>query len=59
VVLAPVLCGWLIEGFRDYRLVFLWCAACAGMSFIMCVLLFRQWLKLGGETGYTPPGQAV
>ncbi len=57
VVLAPVLCGWLIETFRDYRLVFVWCAACAGMSLVMCVLLYRQWRALGGEAAYTPPNQ--
>jgi|Laugresbdmm110sn_2_1035109.scaffolds.fasta_scaffold18821_1 hypothetical protein len=59
VVLAPVLCGWLIEHLRDYRLVFFWCAACASMSLVMCVLLYRHWQKLGGEAHYTPPDQTA
>lgn len=59
VVLAPVLCGWLIEAFHDYRLVFMWCGVCAGLSLMMCALLYRQWRALGGEATYTPQTKSL
>lgn len=55
VVLAPVLCGWLIETLHDYRYLFIWCAACNFLCLIMCYFVFRDWKKLGGDTSYAPP----
>ncbi|MCU0771112.1 MAG: MFS transporter [Verrucomicrobia bacterium] len=55
VVLGPTLCGWMLETVRDYRLIFLWCAAANGLSFLACVTLFVQWRRLGGDGSYTPP----
>lgn len=57
VVLAPVLCGWLIASFRDYRLVFAWCGVCTLLAFLMCVSVFRHWRRLGGNESFQPPGQ--
>jgi maltose/moltooligosaccharide transporter len=59
VVLAPTLCGWLLEYVRDYRLIFIWCGICNLLAFIACVGLFIQWKRLGGDTHYTPPGQEL
>ncbi|MEY3479358.1 MAG: hypothetical protein RIQ71_133 [Verrucomicrobiota bacterium] len=54
VILAPVLCGWLIEHLRDYRLLFAWCAACCAAGFVICCLVLRDWKKLGGDHNYRP-----
>jgi Na+/melibiose symporter-like transporter len=54
-VFAPVMCGWLIQQVQDYRFVFIWSGSCTLMSFSMCVLLYRQWKRMGGESGYQPP----
>ena len=56
VALAPVLCGWLLETVKDYRFIFVWCGVCTSAGFGMCLLLYRHWLALGGDTGYQPPG---
>lgn len=56
VALAPVLCGWLLETVKDYRFIFVWCGGCTLVGFIMCLQLYRHWLKLGGDAGYKPPG---
>jgi maltose/moltooligosaccharide transporter len=55
VVLAPVLCGWMIQQVKDYRFIFIWCGVCTTLSLIMCVLLYRQWKQLGGDQNYSPP----
>ena len=61
VVLAPVLCGWMIQQVKDYRFIFIWCGVCTTLSLVMCVLLYRQWKQLGGDRAYVPPvtGQSV
>jgi len=56
VALAPVLCGQLLETLKDYRYIYVWCGTCTLAGFIMCALLYRNWLRLGGDTGYRPPG---
>jgi maltose/moltooligosaccharide transporter len=56
VVLAPVLCGWLISGMRDYRLIFAWCGISTLLAFVMSVSVYRQWRALGGEKSFVPPG---
>ncbi len=58
-VFAPVICGWIIQQVADYRFVFIWSGVCTTMSFIMCVLLYRQWKQMGGEQGYQPPETAA
>jgi len=59
VMLAPVLCGWLIESVRDYRFVFVWCAVCTALSFVMCTRVYAGWRALGGSAAYRPPGETV
>jgi MFS family permease len=56
VALAPVLSGWLLETLKDYRFIYVWCGACTLAGFIMCALLYRNWLRLGGDKSYQPPG---
>ena len=57
VSLAPVLCGRLLESVKDYRFIFIWCGSCTLIGFVMTMLLYRHWLKLGGDQGYQAPGQ--
>jgi hypothetical protein len=56
-VLAPVMCGWFLEGVRDYRYIFAWCGVSVLLAFAASVMLFSHWKKLGGDLNYTPPGQ--
>jgi maltose/moltooligosaccharide transporter len=56
VVLAPVLCGWLISNVRDYRLIFAWCGVCTLLAFLMSVSVYRHWQALGGEKSFVAPG---
>ena len=57
VILAPVLCGWLIEVLRDYRFLFAWCGGSTLLCLVLCISLFLQWRGLGGDASYSPPGQ--
>jgi hypothetical protein len=54
VILAPVLCGWLIEFLRDYRFLFIWCGACCAAGFVLCLLVMSEWKNLGGDKDYRP-----
>jgi len=54
VVVAPVFCGWLIERLQDYRFLFVWCAVCCGLGFLMGLLVFFEWKKLGGDKDFRP-----
>ena len=54
VVMAPVLCGWMIAALRDYRYVFLWCAVCSVLCGVASVLVYLHWKKLGGDKDYKP-----
>ena len=56
VVLAPVLCGRLLETMKDYRFIHVWCGTCTMVGFFMSVALYRHWCRLGGDAGYQPPG---
>lgn len=56
VVLAPVLCGRLLETMKDYRFIHVWCGTCTLAGFFMCLFLYRHWHRLGGDAGYQPPG---
>ena len=47
---------WLLETLKDYRFIYVWCGACTLAGFIMCALLYRNWLRLGGDKSYQPPG---
>lgn len=56
VALAPVLCGALLETTKDYRFIYVWCGTCTLAGFAMCALLYRHWMRLGGDAAYRPPG---
>jgi MFS family permease len=56
VVIAPVLCGHLLETMKDYRFIHVWCGSCTLVGFFMSVVLYCHWRKLGGDAGYQPPG---
>lgn len=56
VALAPVLSGWLLETMKDYRYIYVWCGGCTLAGWVMCTLLYRDWLARGGDEGYRPPG---
>ena len=56
VALAPVLCGGFLEGLKDYRFIYVWCGACTLAGFVMCLFLYRHWMRLGGDKDYRPPG---
>lgn len=56
VALAPVLCGRLLELVKDYRYIYIWCGGCTMLGFVMCLVLYRHWQKLGGDHNYHPPG---
>jgi maltose/moltooligosaccharide transporter len=55
LVVAPFLCGWLMDILKDYRYLFIWSGACAGIAMIFAFSLFRHWKRLGGDTGYVAP----
>lgn len=58
VALAPVLCAWLLQGMRDYRYIYVWCGGCTLAGLVMCIVLYRHWMRLGGDSGYVPPDAA-
>jgi len=57
VALAPVLCGRLLEWVKDYRFIYIWCGSFTLIGFFMCILLYRHWCRLGGDTSFQPPSE--
>jgi MFS family permease len=55
LALSPLLCGFLLDGIRDYRYVFIWSASFALAGGVAGISLYRQWKQLGGDTDYAPP----
>ena len=39
----------------DYRMVFVWCAACMSMTVFPMILVYRGWKQHGGPHNYVPP----
>ena len=48
------LCGAMLDKFGQAYL-YLWAAGFAGFGLIWSVVLFRAWMKRGGDVGYVPP----
>jgi hypothetical protein len=48
-------CGRLMELTRNYRDIFIISGAFSLLGFIMCLLVFRHWKRLGGDEGFVPP----
>lgn len=55
LIVAPPLVGRLLEVIRDYRYIYLLCGLCTALSMLASWALYRQWRKLGGDSGYAPP----
>jgi MFS family permease len=55
LVLAPMVCGLVLDLFRDYRLIFIWSSTFFILAGTMSVSLFRHWKRLGGDKHYSPP----
>lgn len=55
LVVAPFLCGWVMDVVKDYRYLYIWSGTCAALAMISAISLFRHWKRLGGDEGYTPP----
>lgn len=55
LIIAPPLVGKLLEMLRDYRYIYLLCGFCTVMCMLASWVLYTQWKKLGGDTGYAPP----
>jgi hypothetical protein len=55
VMFSPVLCGWLISSLHNYRYLFAWSGGCATIGLLMCYLVYRDWLRFGGDASYAPP----
>lgn len=55
LVVAPFLCGWLMDVVKNYRYLYLWSGTCAALAMLSAFSLFRHWKRLGGDAGYVPP----
>lgn len=55
LVVAPFLCGWLMDVVKDYRYLYVWSGASALASTAFVLALFRHWHRLGGDAGYVAP----
>jgi Na+/melibiose symporter-like transporter len=57
-ILAPYLCGLLLDLTKDYRWVFLWLSVFAGAGAFITFMVLRHWKLLGGDAKYVPPEKA-
>jgi maltose/moltooligosaccharide transporter len=55
LVLAPFLCGKLMDLIKDYRYLFVWSGVCAALSMVFAFAVYKHWKRLGGDTGYVAP----
>jgi MFS-type transporter involved in bile tolerance (Atg22 family) len=55
MVVAPYLCGVLLDVTKDYRWVFLWASVWAGAGALITYIVLRHWKALGGDAFYIPP----
>ena len=55
LVVAPFLCGWLMDWLKDYRYLYFWSGTSAALAMISAISLYRHWKRLGGDKGYIPP----
>lgn len=52
---ASTLCGLFLDRVGDYRFLFIWVGGFMALSLAMTVLVYRDWLRMGGDAGYVPP----
>jgi maltose/moltooligosaccharide transporter len=55
LIVSPFLCGWLMDGVKDYRYLFLWSGGCALCAMFFVFALYKHWQRLGGDAGYVAP----
>lgn len=59
LVVAPFLCGWLMDVVKDYRYLYIWSGTSASLAMVTAFMLFRHWKRLGGDAGYVPPETSI
>ncbi len=55
LVLAPLVCGLVLDSLQDYRMIFVWSSAFFALATFMSISLYRHWKRLGGDAHYVPP----
>jgi MFS family permease len=55
MIVAPYLCGLLLDVMKDYRWVFLWASVWSGAGAMITFIVLRHWKRLGGDASYVPP----
>ena len=55
LIVSPFLCGWLMDGVKDYRYLFLWSGGCSLGAMFFVFALYKHWQRLGGDAGYVAP----
>jgi MFS family permease len=55
LLLAPLICGFVLDLFKDYRMIFIWSSAFFTIAAFMSISLYRHWKRLGGDQNYSPP----
>ena len=58
LLLAPLICGVVLDSFKDYRMIFVWSSTFFTIATFMAISLYKHWKRLGGDTHYIPPGSA-
>ncbi len=59
LLLAPLVCGLVLDAFKDYRMIFIWSSTFFTLATIMSISLYRHWKRLGGDKHYVPPGSVA
>ncbi|MBN8711484.1 MAG: hypothetical protein BGO12_18070 [Verrucomicrobia bacterium 61-8] len=57
LIFSPMLAAQVLQWTHDYRVVFLWTGAFSTVGGIITIFLYRDWLRLGGDAAYKPPGE--
>jgi hypothetical protein len=52
---AASMCGTFLDAVGDYRYLFLWFASFVAVGLVATILVYRDWVRLGGDEGYVPP----
>jgi hypothetical protein len=55
LVLANYLVGLFIDRLGTYWVIYWWAAGFTATALVFSVLMYRGWLKHGGDRGYVPP----
>lgn len=55
LLLAPLVCGLVLDLSKDYRMIFIWSAVFFTVAAAMSISLYKHWKRLGGDAHYVPP----